>query len=109
MQYAIIELAGKQYRVYPGLKFIVDRLDSEEGSELTINEVLLTGDDEKDAKTSTKIGDPYIKGAKVVLTIGEHSKGDKLRVATYKSKSRYRKVTGHRQRQTSVEVKSLTV
>lgn len=109
MQYAIIELAGKQFRVTEGYTFTVDKLDTQAGKTITIKEVLMAGDDEKDTKTSTTVGTPHLDKAQVVLEVVEHGRGDKIRVATYKSKSRTRKVKGHRQHQTTLTVKKITV
>lgn len=109
MKYAIIELAGKQYRVHEGYTFTVDKQDAEVGNKLQITEVLMAGDDEKSTKTSTTIGAPYISKAVVELEVVEQKRSKKLRVATYKSKSRYRRVKGHRQHQTTLTVTKLSV
>jgi large subunit ribosomal protein L21 len=54
-----------------------------------------------------EIGAPLVKGATVTLKVKTHQKGDKIRVAKYKAKSRYRRVYGHRQPETTVEVVSI--
>jgi large subunit ribosomal protein L21 len=103
--YAVIVLAGKQYTVSQGDTFIVDRLPDisvDETNEFKIADVLLT----KAGDTIT-VGKPLVKGASVTLKVLDQMKGPKLRVATYKSKSRYRRVIGHRQHQTKVEVISI--
>lgn len=97
--YAIISLAGKQYRVEKGTKLTVDRLDAEEGKNITVNEVLFVSDGKK-----VSVGTPVLDKASVILKVLEHGQDKKIRVATYKAKSRYRKVKGHRQQITSVEV-----
>ncbi len=102
--YAIIRLTGKQFKVEQGDKIIVDRLAEEEGKTITLTEVLLIS---KDGKTT--VGAPLIDKASVKLKVLEHLKGDKIRVAKYKAKSRYRKVYGHRQLQTALEVVALSV
>lgn len=98
-QYAIIQLLGKQHKVTVGETFVVDRLDQEVGKTFDVKDVLLVaeGDD-------VKIGTPTVDKAVVSLKVVEHGKGDKIRVATYKAKSKYRKVKGHRQHQSTVEV-----
>ncbi len=101
-KYAIIKLAGKQYRVQEGDEFIVDQLDMEEGAKADCLEVVLLKDDNK-----VVVGNPLVKDAVVKLEAVSHQKGKKLRVAKYKAKSRYRRVYGHRQRQTVVKVLSI--
>ena len=105
MQYAIIQLAGKQFKVKAGDILTTDRLVGSQGDEFTISDVLLVGDDEKN---SVSVGTPMVKGASVTLKLSDHTKGDKIRVAKYKNKSRYRRVYGHRQHLTSFEVVSIS-
>lgn len=99
MKYAVIQLAGKQYKVAAGDKITVNRLDEEAGKEFTTSDVLLTADG-----TKVQIGAPLVKGAAVTLKVVEHDRSSKLRVATYHAKSRYRRVHGHRQHETTLEV-----
>lgn len=98
--YAIIQLLGKQHRVTTGEKLVVDRLtDHAEGETFEVKEVLLVanGDD-------VQIGQPLVEKASVTLKVLTHGRGDKIRVAVYKSKSKYRKANGHRQHQSTIEV-----
>lgn len=97
--YAIIKLAGKQYKVEEGQPLLVNRLDKDEGDSITVDEVLLVDDGEK-----PKIGTPLVDSASVTLDVVKHQKADKIRVAKYKAKSRQRSVYGHRQHQTLLEV-----
>ena len=97
--YAIIQLLGKQHKVSAGDTIVVDRLPDEIGKSFDINDVLLVVDGDE-----VKIGQPLVEGASVSVKVVEHMRGDKIRVATYKSKSRTRKVHGHRQDQTTLEV-----
>lgn len=108
MKYAVIELSGKQYRVTEGLTFTLDRLDTEVDKEIINSQVLLISDDAEDAKTEPKIGTPYLEKASVTLKVVNQFRDTKIRVATYKSKSRYRKIRGHRQHQTTVLVTKIT-
>jgi large subunit ribosomal protein L21 len=103
MTYAIIKLGGKQFKVSEGDKLVADKLASEVDSTLQINEVLLLNTD-----GDLKIGTPLVEKATVSLKILKQFKGDKLRVATYKAKSRHRKVLGHRQHLTHFEVTKIT-
>ena len=98
---AVIQLAGKQFQVAEGDQLVVDRLPGDEKT-LTISDVLLIN-----TGKSVKIGDPTVKGASVKLSRDEDNKGPKIRVAKFKSKSRYRRVQGHRQFQTVLTVKSI--
>lgn len=102
MSYAIIQIAGKQYKVAPQDKLVIDRQEDEVGSKITVTDVLLVGEGE-----DVKIGTPLVTGAKVILAVDEHPRGDKIRVFKYKSKSRYRKSRGHRQHLTTVTVESI--
>lgn len=104
MKYAVIQIAGKQYRVSEGDKVETNRLAETVGESITVSDVLLVVDGDK-----ALIGDPLVKGASVTLQINDHHKGDKIRVAKYKSKSRYRKVIGHRQALTTWEVVKIAV
>ncbi len=98
-KYAIIQLQGKQYQVQEGDEFLVDRLDQEAPGKFEVSDVLLVVDG-----SERKIGQPLVDGAKVVCELVSNQKGEKIRVAKYKSKSRYRKVHGHRQYQSTVKV-----
>lgn len=102
MTYAIIQLQGKQHRVQVGDQLIVDRLENEDNTKMIISDVLMTNVDDK-----VTVGAPFVKGATVELEIIEKTKGEKIRVFKYKSKSRYRKTRGHRQAQTLVTVTAL--
>ena len=97
--YAIIKTGGKQYTVAEGESIVVEKLDVEEGSSVTFNEVLtvVDGDD-------VKIGQPLVKGAKVTGTVEKNGKGPKVRVFKYKSKNNYRRRSGHRQPFTKVKI-----
>lgn len=99
MSYAIIQLQGKQHRVKVGDQLIVDRLENEDHTKLVVTDVLLTNVDAK-----VTLGSPFVKAASVELQVVEKTKGEKIRVYKYKSKSRYRKTRGHRQAQTLVTV-----
>lgn len=101
-KYAIVQLAGKQFRVQEGDQFVVDKLDTEEDKSFEIKEVLFI----RDGK-DIKLGTPLIKDASVKLKLLEQFRSKKLRVAKFKAKSRYRRVKGHRQHQSKIEVLSI--
>jgi len=99
MSYAIVQISGKQYKVSEGDKITVARLEAEEGETVKITDVLLASNG-----TVVKIGEPLVAGAEISIRITEHNRAPKIRVAKFKSKSKYRKVNGHKQLQTLVEV-----
>lgn len=104
MKYAIVQIQGKQYTVKENDEIVVDRLDSDPTKEITFSEVLLIKDEKK-----VTIGTPTVPKATVVAEVKDHVKGEKIRVAIYKSKSRYRKVKGHRSLQTKLVIKKIKV
>jgi large subunit ribosomal protein L21 len=97
--FAIVEIAGKQFRVAQGDKLEVPRLQEKEGAKIKLDSVLL-----KSEKGKAEIGMPYVGGASVELMVKEHGKGEKIRVYKKKSKKRYERTQGHRQSYTLVEV-----
>ena len=100
--YAIIELGGKQYKVAPKQTIEVERLDAAEGDTVKLDKVLFIGGDK-----DTLVGNPIIKGAKVVATSLGETKGEKVIVFKYKSKVRYRRKRGHRQTYTKILVNEI--
>ena len=101
--YAIIETGGKQYKVIPKQTVRVDKLDVAEGTRVELDKVLFIGDN-----GNSLIGNPTIKGAKVIATSLGEIKGDKIIVFKYKSKVRYHKKTGHRQIYTTLSIDEIT-
>jgi large subunit ribosomal protein L21 len=101
--FAIIETGGKQYRVEEGLELNVDLLKADTGNNLSIDSVLLV---EKDG--DTKIGEPYVMGAKVECEVLGHIRGKKIVVFHKLPKKDARKTQGHRQDYTQLKVKSIT-
>jgi large subunit ribosomal protein L21 len=97
---AIVEIAGKQYKVTPETQIQVDLLDQEEGSDLTIDKVLLKS--EEDGKNCT-VGQPYT-GDTLKAKVLEHIKGEKLRVFKFTPKKRHQKTQGHRQKYSIIEI-----
>ncbi|MBN2087633.1 50S ribosomal protein L21 [Candidatus Peregrinibacteria bacterium] len=98
--FAIVEIAGKQFKVSAGDKIEVPKLkDNNEGDKVKTEKVLLNSNEGK-----TNIGAPYVAGASVEFTVLSHGKGDKIRVFKKKSKKRFEKTQGHRQQFTKIEV-----
>ena len=96
---AVIKTGGKQYIVTPGKKIKVEKLEIEEGKDVTFEEVLLINDE-----GNTVIGEPTIKGATVSGKVLKQDKRKKLIVFKHKSKKRYSVKKGHRQPYTEVEI-----
>ncbi len=94
ISFAVLEIKGKQYKVTPGQKFLVD-LVGEETAEM---KVLMLSEDGK-----IKIGNPYLD-SKLKLKVIEDKKMPKIRVAKFHAKANYRRVTGIRPRKTLVEL-----
>lgn len=102
--YAIVAIAGHQYKVTPGQIFTVDRMDVPEGELITIPQVLLFADGE-----TISIGTPYVPGVVIKAKVLKHIKGDKIRVARFKAKVRYRKVRGFRAALTQILIEKIEV
>ncbi|GAB6173245.1 50S ribosomal protein L21 [Paradesulfitobacterium aromaticivorans] len=100
--YAVIETGGKQYRVQEGDVLKVEKLEANVGDTVTIDRVLLVAQD-----GAVKVGSPLVDGAKAMLKVVEHGKGEKIIVFKYKPKKNYRRKQGHRQPYTKVRVEAL--
>ena len=97
--YAVVEIAGQQYKVAKADKIMVPKIDSEVGSKLTFDKILLMGDEKQ-----TKIGTPYVSGSLVEAKVLGHMKDDKVTVFKKKKRKGYRVLRGHRQQYTEIEV-----
>tara|TARA_B100001250_G_C19622376_1_gene709973 strand:+ start:386 stop:787 length:402 start_codon:yes stop_codon:yes gene_type:complete len=101
--YALIEYAGKQYRIEEGLKLKFPYISSaKEGSKITIDKVLFI-----DSGKDKKIGKPYIDGAKFDAKIIEHGREKKIVVFKFKRRKGYQKKNGHKQKYTLVEINKM--
>ena len=100
--YAIVEIAGQQFKVAKDQQIFVHRLEGKDGDKLTFDKVLLTED-----KGKVTVGAPVISGAVVKATIIEHLKGDKVIVFKKKRWKGYRVKNGHRQYLTSIKIDSV--
>lgn len=92
MDYVVVKIGGRQYWLSQGEIFLVNRLAGKPGDKIKLDQVLLTVAGDK-----VKLGRPLLKGVTVEAQLMEQIKGSKIRVAKFKSKSRYRRVRGHRQ------------
>ena len=100
--YAIIQTGGKQYRVQPGTSISVEKIEGDAGSTVEFDRVLLVSQDDQ-----VSVGTPTVEGAKVVAEVTEQGRGKKIIVLKYKSKTRYRVKTGHRQSLTKLAIKEI--
>ncbi|NAY91971.1 50S ribosomal protein L21 [Muricauda sp. JGD-17] len=100
--YAIVEMAGQQFKVAKDQKVYVHRLQTEEGKKVTFDKVLLLEDG-----GNVTVGAPVIEGAAVEAKVVKHLKGDKVIVFKKKRRKGYRKKNGHRQFLTEIVVESI--
>jgi len=102
--FAIVDIAGQQYKVEKGQEIFVHRLEGDEGSKLSFDEVLLIED-----KGKISVGTPTLKGARVSAKIISHLKGDKVVVFKKKRRKGYQKSTGHRDYLTKIEIDKISL
>ncbi len=100
--YAIVDIAGQQFKVEKENKLYVNRLEGEEGAEIDFDKVLLIDNDGK-----VKIGTPNVKNAVVKAKILSHLKGDKVLVFKKKRRKGYQKLNGHRQLLTRIQIEDI--
>jgi large subunit ribosomal protein L21 len=100
--YAIVEIAGQQFKVEKDQQIFVHRLQADEGSKVDFDNVLLT-----DNSGKVNVGAPAIKGAKVSASVVRHLKGDKVIVFKKKRRKGYKKKNGHRQYLTEIKIDSI--
>jgi large subunit ribosomal protein L21 len=103
IEYAVVKIQGKQYRVRPGDEVAVDKLPGKEKEKVEFDEVLLLVKDGK-----VLLGQPRVEKAKVVTTVVSQFKGKKIRVAKYKAKARYRRVKGFRPQLTRLKIEEIS-
>ena len=102
--YAIVEIAGQQFKVSKDLKVYVNRLADKEGDAISFAKVLLLDD----AGTIT-LGAPAVEGASVEAKVLQHLKGDKVIVFKKKRRKGYKKRNGHRQYLTQIVIEGISV
>ena len=100
--YAIVDIAGQQFKVEKDQKLYVHRLEGEEGKKVSFDKVLLL-----DNGTKVAVGDPVVKGASVTAKILSHMKADKVLVFKKKRRKGYRVKNGHRQQVTKVLIEDI--
>ncbi len=100
--YAIVDIAGQQFKVEKDNKIFVNRLKAEQGASLSFDKVLLIDEDGK-----VKIGSPYVEGASVKAKVLEHLKGDKVIVFKKIRRKGFDKKNGHRQCLTQILIEEI--
>ncbi|HQN56779.1 MAG TPA: 50S ribosomal protein L21 [Saprospiraceae bacterium] len=101
--FAIVSIAGQQFKVEGGQKIFVHRLDAKEGDKLTFDQVLLTSDG-----NNVAVGTPTVSGVAVTASVlSEMVKGDKVIVFKKKRRKGYRVKNGHRQQFTHLQIDSI--
>ncbi len=101
--YAIVEIAGQQFKVEKDQQVFVHRLENKEGESVSFDKVLLIDNGKK-----VNVGAPAIEGASVTAKVLEHLKGDKVIVFKKKRRKGYRKKNGHRQYLTSIQIEGIS-
>ena len=100
--YAIVEIAGQQFKAEAGKKIYVHRLEGNEGDAVAFDRVLLTDND-----GTVKVGTPTVAGVKVNAKIEKHLKDDKVTIFKKKRRKGYKKTQGHRQSLTQITIESI--
>jgi len=100
--YAIVDIAGKQFKVEKDQKVYVNRLKADEGSDVEFDKVMLIDHDGK-----VKVGKPVIKDAKVTAKVLAHLKGDKVKIFKKKRRKGYQKESGFRHSYTQVQISDI--
>lgn len=100
--YAIVNIAGSQFKVTEGQKVNVNRLEAKEGDTVSFNEVLLKSDNGK-----VSVGSPFVAKAKVSAKVEKHLKADKVIVFKKKRRKGYKVTRGHRQALTQIVIEKI--
>ncbi|MBR5018375.1 MAG: 50S ribosomal protein L21 [Bacteroidales bacterium] len=100
--YAIVDIAGQQFKVEAGKQIFVNRQAAEVGDALSFDKVLLL-----DNEGDVKVGTPYIDGAAVKATVVEHCKADKVIIFKKERRKGYQKKNGHRQYLTKLQIEGI--
>jgi len=101
--YAIVDIAGQQFKVEKDQKLYVHRLEVEEGKKVSFDKVLLI-----DTGNKVAVGNPVVKGASVDAKVISHMKSDKVLVFKKKRRKGYQKLNGHRQYMTQIQIEAIS-
>lgn len=101
--YALVEIKGKQYKAEKGSVIRIDRMESEKGSSVEFDKVLMLSNDK-----GVKVGAPFLDGIKIQATVEDQIRDKKVVVFKYKKRKNYRRTHGHRQPYTVIKVNEIT-
>jgi large subunit ribosomal protein L21 len=102
--YAIVEIAGKQYKVEKDATLNVDKLEKNANDELIIDKILMVSGDDK-----VMIGQPYLKNVTITAKVIGDIKGEKVRGIKFQKRKRHERTLGHRQNYSQIKISELTV
>jgi len=100
--YAIVEIAGQQFKVEKDTKLFVHRLEQEEGASVEFDRVLML-----ENNGTFKVGAPVVSGVKITAKVLSHLKGDKVLIFKKKRRKGYRKLNGHRQYLSQIQIEDI--
>lgn len=100
--YAVVKTGGKQYKVAPGEKLMVEKLPAEVGAEVVLDEVLLVSEGD-----NVRLGQPKVAGATVKATVVAHGRGEKVKIFKMRRRKHYQKHQGHRQDYTELRIEAI--
>ena len=98
--YAIVDIAGRQFKATPEAVLRVPKIDAEVGGEVTLDKVMLWSDDK-----SVEVGSPFVEGKSIQAEVVRHGKDKKIIVFKKKRRKKYRRKNGHRQQFTELRLK----
>lgn len=101
--YAVIKTGGKQYHVREGDTLRVEKLDAGEGSNITLEQVLLVADGDR-----VQVGTPWVEGGKVNATVKSHGRGKKINIIKHQRRQHHHKRKGHRQYFTELHIDTIS-
>lgn len=101
--YAVIKTGGKQYRVQEGDTLRVEKIDADEGANITLDQVLLVADGD-----NIQVGAPYVEGGKVSATVKTQGRGKKIKIIKLRRRKHHRKQMGHRQYFTELQIDNIS-
>src|SRR5699024_3397147 len=101
--YAVIKTGGKQYRVQEGTTLRVEKINADEGANITLDQVLLIANE-----NNILVGTPYIEGGKVIATIKAHGRVEKIKIIKFRRRKHSRKHMGHRQYFTELHIDGIS-
>ncbi|MCK9611353.1 MAG: 50S ribosomal protein L21 [Bacteroidales bacterium] len=102
--YAIVDIAGQQFKVEKEQEIFVHRLEGEEGASVTFDNVLLV-----DKEGKVLVGNPKVEGANITAKILSHMKGDKVIVFKKRRRKGYQKANGHRQYLSKIQIEEINL